>query len=486
MLIRATIILLFFVANTAAQSPPADLVIINANVRTMDKANPRAEAVAVADGRIVAVGTSQTIKSFAGKTAKVIDAKGKLLIPGFNDAHAHFTAIGNSFSSLDLSAAKTADEVIARFQHFVKYLPKGRWILGSKLDPAIELPLARVDAATPDNPVYIYHSDPKTAFANSSAMRLARVENTGSGNLKDISMQAVQRVVPANHTRDWPTIAETASNYAASLGVTSIQDTHSDDMLAVYRELAKQGRLKTRVYDCISIYNWANLAAVGTKAASGDAYLRNGCVKGFYDEDDDENGSLAKNIAGADSAGLQVLIHAIGQKANTVVLGAFERAAAANGPRDRRFRVEHAHDIRSADLIRFGKSKIIPSMQPILFFADGTGTTDDYRKLIDTAAPLAFGADAPMRGFNPIEGIYAAVNAGGKRSITVEEAVYAYTLGAAYAEFQEKEKGSIEIGKLADFVMLSDDISSVEKTRLRDVFVVLTVVNGRIVYENTK
>ncbi|HLA94346.1 MAG TPA: amidohydrolase family protein, partial [Pyrinomonadaceae bacterium] len=141
--------------------------------------------------------------------------------------------------------------------------------------------------------------------------------------------------------------------------------------------------------------------------------------------------------------------------------------------------------IRPADLLRFGRSKIIPSMQPILFFSDGTGTTDDYRKLIDTGAPLAFGADAPMRGFDPIEGIYAAVNAGGKRGITIEEAVQAYTLGAAYAEFQEKEKGSIEVGKLADLVILSEDIFA-EKSKFRAVTIILTVVNGRVVYDNNK
>ncbi|MDI1243643.1 MAG: amidohydrolase family protein, partial [bacterium] len=204
-----------------------------------------------------------------------------------------------------------------------------------------------------------------------------------------------------------------------------------------------------------------------------------------YDPDDPETAMLAKNIAAADSAGLQVLIHAIGREPNVAVLSAFEKVIAENGWRDRRFRIEHAAGVSSADLMRFSRSKIIPSMQPILFFDEASGSGDDYRKMLDSGAALAFGADAPMRGFDPLEGIYAAVNAGGKRALTVEEAVYAYTMGAAYAEFQEKEKGNIKVGRLADLVILSSDIFS-EKADIRASTVWLTVANGRIVYENTK
>lgn len=482
MLVRATITLLFFVAYAVAQSAPADLIIFNANIRTMDKANPMAEAIAVANGSIIAVGTSKTIQVLADPGTKVIDAGGKLLLPGFNDAHMHFMAVGNLFSSLDLSTAMTADDVIAKFTHFAKFLPKGRWILGSRLDPAIELSLAKVDAVTPSNPVFIYHSDPASAFANSLAMGNTQAR-AANGVVTGKDLQAIAASVPINHIRDWPAIAETASNYAASFGITSITDTHSDDMATVYRDLSRQGRLKTRIYDCVALSNWAKLAAIGIRAADGDPMVRRGCVKGFYDPDDEETASLARNIKGADKAGLQVAIHAIGKEANAAVLDAFEKAIAANGPRDRRFRTEHAHDLRPVDLERFSRSKIIPSMQPILFFNEGPGTTDDYRKMLDSGASLAFGADAPMRGIDPIEGIYDAVNAGGKRGITVEQAVYAYTMGAAFAEFQEKKKGSIQVGKVADLIILSDDIFA-EKADIRAANVTLAFVNGKIVYEN--
>jgi predicted amidohydrolase YtcJ len=450
----------------------------------MDRAIPKAEAVAVRAGRISAIGTSNDIRKLAGPQTRVIDAQGRLVLPGFNDAHAHFMAIGNLFFSIDLSDAKTADDLVAKVRHFVRFLPKGRWILGGKLDASIPISRETIDVATPDNPLFVFHADPKSAFANRVALNAARIDSP-SGILDAGALRSLQFVVPKDHVRDWPAIAETATNYAASFGITSVQDTHSDDMASVYQQLHKQGKLKTRVYDCVSLANWAKLAAVGIKAGFGDAMIRTGCVKGFYDAEDPETEMLAKNIAGADSAGLQVLIHAIGREANAAVLSAFEKAIIANGARNRRFRMEHAAGFAASDLTRLTHSKIIPSMQPILFSGGTTEAGDDYRKMVDSGLSVAFGADAPMRGFNPLEGIYAAVSAGGKRSVSVEEAVYAYTMGSAFAEFQEKDKGSITVGKLADLTMLSTDIFA-EKADIRASMVTLTVVNGRIVYENTK
>ena len=466
--------------HAAAQSSP-DLIIINADVRTMSKASPRAEAVAVKGGLISAVGTSEEIRKLAGENTRILDAQGRLVLPGFNDAHAHLVAIGNIFSSLDLSEAKTPDEVLARLRYFAKFLPKGRWILGGGLDPSVAISRAEVDDATPENPLFVYHTDAKSAVTNSLALGAARVTDS-TGIVREKRLAAVKSVVPANHVRDLPAILETAGNYAASLGVSSVQDMHSDDLVAVARQLQRDARLKTRVYDCVSLSNWAKLSAVGVKAASGDAMVRTGCVKGFYD-DDTATASLGRDIAAADSAGLQVMVHAIGPKANQFVLTAMEAAIRANGVRDRRFRVEHANGLRPVDIPRFSRSKIIPSMQPILFFSEGAGGPDDHRRLLDTGAKLALGADAPMRGFSPLEGIYAAVEGGGKRGISVEEAIYAYTMGAAFAEFQEKEKGSIEVGKVADLVVLSADIFA-EKADIRAASVVMTFVNGRVVYEN--
>lgn len=481
--IWVALLLALTVISAAGQNSAADLILTNANVRTMDKANPRAEAVAVADGRITAVGTTKAIQALAGKATKIIDVQGKLVLPGFNDAHVHFMSIGNLFSSIDLSDAKTEAEVMTRIAGFAHYLPKGRWILGGKLDPSVAIGRSAIDAVSPDNPVFIYRSDIRSAITNTAALKASNLDEKtfASGELPAAALSAVQRAIPTNHVRDWTAIAETAGNYAASFGLTSVQDTHSDDMAGVYKELNRQGKLKVRVYDCVALSNWARLAAVGVKAASGDAMVRTGCLKGSFDEEEDTT-SMTSDIAGADKAGLQVLIHAIGPAANSSTLAAFENAIKVNGARDSRFRVEHAHNFKPADLSRFARSAIIASMQPYLFYADGTGVSDDLRKLWDGGAKIAFGSDAAIKEIDPLLGIYAAVNAGGKRAVTVDEAVYAYTLGAAYAEFQEKEKGNIEVGKLADLVILSDDIFEVPALKFKDVRVLRTILNGVTVY----
>ena len=293
------------------QSP--DLIVHNAYIRTMDKSNPTVQAVAVKDGRITAVGSTVGIKPLAGTETKLIDAKGRLVLPGFNDSHAHFMAIGNLFSSIDFSTAATEKDVIEKLRHYARFIPKGRWILGSKLDPAIALSRAGVDSATPGNPIFVYHKDPKSALANKLALEVGRVESE-TGVVGGTALALVESKRPTNHVRDFIAIAETASNYAVSFGVTSVQDTHSDDMAAVYRELHKQGKLKVRIYDCISLSNWAKLAAIGVKAGYGDAMMRTGCVKGFYDPEDPDTAQLAKNVLAADAAGLQVLIHSIGRE----------------------------------------------------------------------------------------------------------------------------------------------------------------------------
>ena len=483
----------------------ADLIIINANVRTMASSPARAEAIAVSDGEIIAIGTTKAIQTLADAETRVIDAKGKLVIPGFNDAHVHFAAIGNTFSSVKLDDVKTAAEFAARIANVAKFLPKGRWILGSGWDHRNwvpnDLPVrSSVDDLTPDNPVFVYNSDGKAAFGNAIALKLAGIDkNTKeppggmifrdadgepTGVLRSSAVALLSKFVPANHTRNWPQIVEAASNYAASLGVTSVQDTHSDDISVQLRELALAGKLKTRVYDCITLSDWKKLAAKGAKAASGDAMVRTGCVKFFAEDDAEETAQLDSDIAGADKAKLQVLIHAIGPEPNTVVLDSFEKAIKANGPRDRRFRVEHAHNVRPEDWPRFARSNIIASMQPWLFHNESDGATDDFKKIFGADIPVAFGSDASITDFNPLFGIFAAVN--GRGAITVEQAVRAYTVGSAFAEIQEKKKGTLEVGKLADIVILSEDIFSIDRAKIRGVRVEKTIMDGRVVFSSNQ
>lgn len=476
----AFIVILLFLgaARAQPQNQPADLVVINAQIRTIVSANAKAEAVAVIGDRFSAVGTNSQIRRLIGPKTRVIDAKGKLVLPGFNDAHVHFMAIGNSFSSIDLRNAKTPADIEKRIARYVQFLPKGRWVLGGGW--TVEPDKLSIDNTAPDNPIFIYSSDGLSAFANTLARKLGGLKSDvseGNGIIRGDSMRRVAHAVPADHTRRWPEIAETATNYAASLGVTSVQDMHSDDSRAVYREIHRQGKLKTRVYDCLPLPDWKKLADPSALSDNSEM-VRGGCLKSFSDGDEEQAPKLLRDIVGADKAGLQIMVHAIGYAANKIVLDGFEQAARSNGHRDRRFRVEHAHNPRETDVSRFARSEIIPSMQPHLFYGSNGGY---YASLVKQKASLAFGSDAAITDFNPILGVHAAVNAGAE-SISVYDAVRAYTRGSAYAEFREAEKGTIEIGKLADFVILSDDIFAVPIAGIRLAHVTTTCIGGRIVF----
>lgn len=503
MKVAASAITILIIAIAVAGQSRADLVIINAKVRTMDVRKPLAEAVAIRGGKIIGVGSNDEIRSMAGAGTSIVDAMGKLVIPGFNDAHVHFTGVGNQFSHLDLSGVTSSNELLNRISHFTEFLPKHRWLLGAKLDTSrwkvTTLPTpAMVDAVSPDNPVFLYFTDPTSAFVNSAALHMARVPLESQVNadreiVRDASGRAtgvvfrsalnrIRSAVPANNATNWAEIAEAASNYAASVGVTSVQDVHSDNLLATYREMAKAGKLKTRIYECIGLAEWEKDPGVGLRAATGDAMVRGGCVKWMSEGSDEERGELPQRIAKADKAGLQVMVHAIGVRSNQNTIDAFEFAASKNGKRDRRFRIEHTHNIASRDIARLSPLSIVASMQPALFYRDND-VGDDLSYIFRSGAKVAFGSDASMIDIDPLPGIYAAVNSG-KKSISVESAVRAYTLGSAYAEFQELEKGTISVGKLADLVILSDDIFTMSLVGIRNVKVVTTIMDGKIVFRS--
>jgi predicted amidohydrolase YtcJ len=483
-----------------AQTRSAELILINGNIRTLDRSKPLAEAVGVSNGKIIAVGTNREIKALAIEGSRVVDVKGRLVLPGFNDAHVHFAAIGNKFSSIDLKSVRSAEDMAARLAEYARFLPKGRWILGGGFDPAVAAAESEklrnlVDAVTPHNPVFVYSADGKTALANGAALADARISKTtpdsagggigrsGTGEpngiLSGSAVRLVAALVPPNHTANWTEIIETATNYAASLGVTSVQDMHSDELADVHRQLDRAGKLKTRVYDCSPMSALPKLTANGTKAAAGDAMVRTGCVKYFSEGDESELPQLRSDIAAADKAGLQVMMHAIGTRANAIVLDAFEWAAKTNGPHDRRFRIEHAQNVAEADLSRFARSGIIASMQPWLF--NGTNPTV-YKRHLEHGTRLAFGSDASIVEFNPLLGIFAATQ--GPSAISVEEAVRTYTIGSAYAEFQEKVKGTIEPGKVADLVVLDKDIFTIRLADIPKATVLLTYVDGKRVFES--
>lgn len=531
-----------------AQNVAADLVITNASVRTMDSKRPTAQSIAVIGDRIVSVGTDADTKSLIGPNTKVIDAKGKLVIPGFNDAHVHFMETGQQLSSVDLRDAKTPQEFVERIRNFAAKLPKGRWILGGKWDhenwTPNDLPTAAlIDAATPDNPVFIDRLDGHMALANSLAMKLAGVNKdtkdvegglivrdpagNPAGIFKDAAMNYFYKVIPDASFEQKLEFAQGATDHAASLGVTSVQDMSAGTDVGVYQELLRRGTLKTRVYGCSPLSDYQRWKRTGVHYAFGDGMLRVGCLKGYADgslgsttawffdpyKDDPKTSGLAsdeipkmlENITAADKAGLQIFIHAIGDRANATVLDNFAKAEDANGGRDRRFRIEHSQHLRQEDIKRFGSQKVVASMQPFHIIDDGRWAwkrLDDkrlrgtyaFRSLLDSGAVLAFGSDSPVAPLNPLFGVYAAVtrrtlddkNPNGwipEQKISVEETVRAFTWGSAYGEFQDTVKGTIEVGKLADLVILSDDIFSIDPVKIRDAKVLTTIVGGKIVYE---
>ena len=529
----------------------ADTIIVNAIVHTMDPAHPTAEAVAIYGNRIVAVGSSKDIKKLAGSGTRTIDAKKQLVLPGFNDAHTHFLTGGFQLASVDLRDAANPQEFASRIRAFAAKLPKGRWVTGGDWDherwPDAKLPTKElIDSFTPDTPVFVNRLDSHMALANTAALRLAGVtrqtidppggvivrDKNGepTGILKDAAMSFVFKVVPPASFDEKLAAARAATNHAARLGVTSIQDMSAGTDVGVYQALSDRGELKTRVYAVAPLPAWERLARTGVRAHFGSEMLRVGGLKGFADgslgsttalfyepyKDDpgtsgiagDEmypDGAMLKRVVEADRAGLQILIHAIGDRANDLILSIYEQVARENGQRDRRFRIEHAQHLRAQDIARFGRDKVIASMQPYHAIDDGrwaekrigkdrAKTTYPFRSLLDSGATLAFGTDWTVAPLNPMLTIYAAVTRrtlDGKNSkgwvpeqkISVEETVRAYTYGSAYAEFQENVKGTLTPGKLADLVILSRDIFKIDPKEIENVKVVLTMVDGKVVYE---
>jgi predicted amidohydrolase YtcJ len=547
----ALLIVLTFSALVLAQAP-ADLALINGKIWAVDGSRPEAEAVAVLGNRIAAVGSTEEIRKWIGANTKVMDLQGKRVTPGFNDSHVHFLDGGMGLASVQLRYARTPEEFRDRIRDFAAKQPKGRWILNGNWDhenwtpPA--LPTRRlIDAVTPDNPVFINRLDGHMCLANSLALKLAGVtretpdppggtivRDAGgepTGVLKDAAMSYVTKVIPNPSEDVMAEAIRAALAYAAENGVTSVQDmSASPDVFGVYQRLLANGELTARVYGVQPLSDWGRLARVGICAGFGNDKLKIGGLKGFADGSlgsttalffepyldapnttglpSDEmfpEGKMLNNIIGADKAGLQIAVHAIGDKANKAILDMFAEVVKRNGARDRRLRIEHAQHLRPEEIKRFGAERVIASMQPYHAIDDGRWAenrigpnrakgTYAFRSLLDAGATLAFGSDWFVAPMEPLMGIYAAVTRrtlDGKRpqgwvpeqKITVAEAVRAYTMGSAYASGDEKLKGSIEAGKLADLVVLSDDIFKIDPIQIEKVKVVTTIFDGKVIYE---
>ena len=536
------------VACAGEAGPPADLVVYG-RVWTGDSARPWAGAVAANGDSISAVGDSADITRWVGPETRVLAAGGGMVAPGFMDGHLHFVDGGFQLASLDLRPADSPADFIARLAAYAAERQPGEWITGGEWDherwPGAPLPRRDwIDSVTPNNPVFVNRLDGHMGLANSAALRLAgigrgtrdipggvivRDRRTGepTGILKDEAMGPVYRVLPEPSAEQRDRALRRAMEHAASKGVTAVAHVSVPwPDLGAYLRAKAAGTLTVRAALYFPLPDWKRVADTVARIGRGDDWVWIGGVKDYvdgslgsttalfyqpYNDDPSTPGvlttpedSLRRWIGAADSAGLQVAVHAIGERANGLLLDIFDSVAQAHGPRDRRFRIEHAQHLRRADIERIARTGVIASMQPYHAADDGRWaekrigperikTTYAFRSLLDLGAHLAFGSDWTVAPIDPILGIHAAVtrrtldgkNPDGwvpEEKITVEEALRAYTAEDAYGIFAEGRRGRLVLGYLADLVLLDRDLTRIPPETIDQTQVEATVVGGRVVY----
>ncbi|MGE5800780.1 MAG: amidohydrolase [Gemmatimonadota bacterium] len=528
----------------------ADLIVTNARVYTSDVNRPLVEALAVRGGRIAFVGSNRGALALAGPRTERLDLTGRTVIAGMVDAHAHLLGLGQALRTVDLVGTRSYDEVIARVAERAKTARPGEWIRGRGWDQNdwadTRFPThGALSRAVPNNPVYLTRVDGHAALVNAKALELAQVtaatpdpsggrfirDSAGNptGVLVDNAQGVVGRVIPAASRAELREQTLAAIAEANRWGLTGIHDAGvGPEAIAVYEELAKAGR-----------YDLRNYVMIRASDSVLDAFMRRGPQKALYDgrlwlraikitadgalgsrgaallepySDDPSNTGLIttpperiKSVAvRALRAGFQVNVHAIGDRANRVVLDQFEAALREVPTADHRFRIEHAQILRYQDIPRFAELDVIPSMQ-------GSHQTSDmywvpnrigwaraqgsyaWRSLLNTGVVIPNGSDFPVEAVNPLISFHSFFTrqdadnfpAGGwmpEQRTTRQEALLSITLWPAYAAFMENESGSLTAGKYADFVVLDRDIMTVAPEEVLRTRVLMTVLGGRTIY----
>jgi predicted amidohydrolase YtcJ len=529
------------------------MLLLNGKVYTMDSALPRAQAVALRGERILAVGTEEDVRGLAhGAGWRVIDLRGRAVLPGFTDCHLHFLACALKASTLSLEEGLSLEGILAQVQEYVQGTEVGTWIRGSGWSDSTWPPGSvawrkLLDGVAPEHPVVLTKKDGHVIWVNSEALHRAGVgedtpepaggvmerdSETGqlTGIFKEGAMHLVCDAIPGPSAKERQAALARGVAEAQALGLTGIHDcgswqSENDRSLSDYQEMKRKGDLGVRVFMMLSRTTLDEAIKVGLRSGFGDRYLRVGNVKLFCDgtlgsqtaemiepfEGQPDNRGVAAitqqeledTVHKASSAGIACSVHAIGDRANRRVLDAFEKVRRAGLGPELRHRIEHVQLLHADDVPRFNELQVIASMQPIhatqdMHLADSywggrAQLSYAWRSLLDAGARLAFGSDAPVESMDPLVGIHAAVTRqrangqpeGGwypEQRITVAEAVHAYTLGAAYSCGAEREKGSITAGKLADLVVLSEDVFELPPQDILGARVVATVFDGQIVY----
>ena len=523
-----------------------DLLIHNAQIWTGEKDFPSASVLVISGEKILAVGGDELKAKYVKVAKKVMDAEKKFITPGFIDAHVHFLSSSYGLTSVKLRDASTPEEFARRIKEKAASLPKGSWILEGDWDHMLwggALPKASwIDDFTPDHPVCVGRLDGHMVLANSAAMKLAGITKetadvdggtivrdqygNPTGIFKDNAESLIHKVIPEFTPEQNDEAFIEGMRFVASKGVTSVHNMDLDNTDIIDKYIRIKDQHITRFYLGVNLYHWKALSEVVKEYGYGDEWLKIGFSKGmldgslgshtaaFFEPYTDQPGdsglyllskeTLLNQAIGADAARLQLAIHAIGDRAVSDVLDVYERVIEQNGTRDRRLRIEHAQHLKSDDFARFKDLNVIASMQPYHAIDDGrwvekvigkerSKTTYAFRSFLDAGVMLAFGSDWSVAPPSPLEGIYAAVTRrtiDGKNNdgwlpeekITIEEALAAYTINGAYASFEEALKGSLRAGKLADFVILDQNLVEIDPVLIKEVKVLSTYVGGNQVY----
>ncbi len=523
----------------------------NGRIYTNDPASPWAAAILVRGEEILAVGDDDEVSGLADTGAKTVDLEKHFVMPGFNDAHVHIGNAGQDWIAVRLNGVKSVAELQKRLAEGVAQHKEGEWISGSGWDhtfwPDKKFPNRQeLDAVSPKNPVILMHISGHVAVVNSLALQLAEINKATpnpsggeierdaagepTGMLKEgAAMMLVGSKIPPPSMEQRRRGIELALADVAQHGVTSVQDNSAWEDFLTYRAIKNDGKLTVRVTEWLPFpAPLAKLEQLRRDGGTTDPWLRTGALKMVtdgalgsrtaamlapYSDDPSTSGIMTMEpeklralAIERDKAGFQLNFHAIGDRANRVALDAFEAAAKANGPRDRRDRIEHAQVVAASDFPRFARLQVIASMQP-------SHQTSDMRWAEQRVGPdrvkgayawatmqkfgvrLAFGTDYDVEPITPFRGLFACVTrelpTGGpqggwqpQQKISIDDCIRAYTSGSAYGEFMEGKKGELKAGEFADFIVLSKDLTKVDPSEYVNTKVLRTVVGGRTVYSS--
>lgn len=547
-IIKTTLAAAIITALSSSFSPAgasADKVYLNGQVWAGGDTTHLAQAIAIEGERITAIGTTAAIRKLVGPRTRIVELSGAFVTPGFIDSHVHFIEGGLSLDQVDLRQAKTPQAFAALIAQVAARKKPGEWVRYGSWDHELwggELPTRDwIDKDTPDTPVFVTRLDGHMALANSAALKLAGIDEKTpdpaggtivrdqagrpTGVLKDLAQDLMTQSIPAESESQLDRALNLATAHALSAGITQVHDMAMGTWrsLETYQRALARNELRLRIYSFVPLGDGKRMADYVAAHGRGSDWLRWGALKGYVDgslgsttawfyqpySDAPQTSGLIlgqpdvqrRYIADADRAGLHVVVHAIGDRANDWLLDTYRSVAAENGPRDRRFRIEHAQHLTQDAIRRFAQQGVIASMQPYHAIDDGRWAekrigaerlkgTYAFRSLLDAGAALSFGSDWTVAPIEPLMGIYAATtrrtidgaNPDGwqpQQKITVEQAVRAYTQANAYAGFQEKSLGKIAPGYLADFVVLSGNLFETNPLEIPNLKILRTVVGGR-------